>query len=102
MAFENRQQSKFDAKFKAMSETKDEKFQKLLEWLEPLCKNQVQLDSFTLSELHSFYILPDRMVKHVRVLTTIPYKKVRDSVLSKANSLGICPRSHEMNLRHIY
>ncbi|KFK36041.1 hypothetical protein AALP_AA4G070300 [Arabis alpina] len=78
------QQTKFDAKIKAMFETEDEKFQKLLNCLEPLRQNNV------------------RMVKHVRVLTTIPYKEVRDSVLAKANSLGICPLSHEMNLRHIY
>lgn len=102
MASGNRQQSKFDAKFKAMFESEAEKFEKLLECLEPLREDKVQLDSFTLPELYSIYITPDQMVKHVRVLTTIPYKDVRDSVLSKANSLGICPLSHEMNLRHIY
>lgn len=99
----NTQQSKSDDKFTAMFETEDEKFQKLLECLEPLHENQVQVDSFTLFDLHSFvHLTAGQMVKHVQVLTTIQYKDVRDSVLAKANSLGICPLSREMNLRHIY
>lgn len=102
MASANRQQNKLDATFKAMFKTDADNFQKLLECLEPLRQNHVQVDSFMLSDLLSFFLTPTRMVKHVQVLTTIPYKDVRDSVLSKAYSLGICPQSHEMNLLHIY
>ncbi|KAL1209209.1 hypothetical protein V5N11_015961 [Cardamine amara subsp. amara] len=102
MASGLRQQSIFDAKFKAMFETEDEKFKKLVECLEPLRENKVQVDSFTLSNLHSFCVTSGQMVKHVQVLTTIPYKDVRDSVLAKANSLGICPLNQQMNLRHVF
>lgn len=91
MASGNTQQSMSDAKFKAMFETEDEKFKKLLECLEPLRENQVQVDGFTLSDLYSFCLTAGKMVKHIQVLTTIQYKDVRDNVLVKANSLGICP-----------
>ncbi|VVB00809.1 unnamed protein product [Arabis nemorensis] len=74
MAFENRQQSKFDAKFKAMFETKDEKFQKLLECLEPLCKNQVQLNV-----LASFYVRYDVAINVLHEETILEFCRKEDA-----------------------
>lgn len=83
-------------------ETEADTLKKLHECLEPLRENRIQVDSFTVSDMLNLFYLPRQLVKHVRVLTTIPFKDVRDSVLAKANSLGICPENHEMiTLRHV-
>ncbi|CAA7038825.1 unnamed protein product [Microthlaspi erraticum] len=83
-------------------ETEADTLKKLHECLKPLRENQIQVDSFTVSGVVNLFYLPNQFVKHVRVLTTIPFKDVRDSVLAKANSLGLCPQNHEMiTLRHV-
>ncbi|KFK22272.1 hypothetical protein AALP_AAs69811U000100 [Arabis alpina] len=83
-------------------ETEAEMLKKLQDCLEPLRENQIQVDRFTVADMQNLGFMSRQMVKHVRVLTTIPYKEVRDSVLLKANSLRLCPLSHEMiSLRHI-
>lgn len=77
-------------------ETEADTLKKLHECLAPLRENRIQVDSFTVSDVVNLFYLPNQLVKHVRVLTTIPFKDVRDSVLAKAYSLGICPQNHEM------